>query len=79
MVISEDYSVAEFVWDQEQVYALATTDRNGRFQLDRLLEFDKPYSVIIQADGYLPVTADGVIVDATFPNPLPISIPLTRD
>jgi hypothetical protein len=79
VVISEDYSVAEFVWDQEQVYALATTDRNGHFQLDRLLQFEKPYSVVIQADGYVPIQVDGVIVELDSENPLEISIPLTRD
>lgn len=79
VLISEDYSVADFTWDAAQVYALAVTDRNGRFQLDRPMQFDAPYSVIISAQGYLAVTADGVVVDEDTPNPLEIRIPLTRD
>lgn len=79
IVISEDFSIADFTWDQEQVYTLATTDRNGRFQLERLLEFDKPYSVMIRADGYLPIQIDGVTVESEDANPIEISIPLTRE
>lgn len=79
ILISEDFSVADFTWEQEQIYALATTDLNGRFQLDRLLQFDDPYSVIIAGRGYIPISADGVIVDADTPNPLEIIIYLVRD
>ena len=79
ILISEDFSIEDFVWNQEQIYAMATTDRNGRFQLDRLLQFGAPYSVMIQAEGYLPVSADGIEVDSETENPKEISIPLTRD
>src|SRR5690606_29979637 len=44
ILISEDYSVADFTWDAQQIYALAIADRNGRFEIDRPLEFDSPYS-----------------------------------
>lgn len=79
ILISEDFSVSDFVWDRRQIYAFATTDRNGRFQLDRPLDFGAPYSVVISAQGYLPITADGVRVTLETPNPLDIVIPLTRD
>lgn len=79
IVISEDFSVADFRWDQSQVYALAITDRNGRFQLDRPLQLAAPYSFMIVADGYLPVNADGIELDAETANPLDMTIPLTRD
>ena len=59
VLISEDYSADEFEWKQEQVYALAMTDRNGDFQFARPLVTDTPYSVVIAADGYLPLAADG--------------------
>ena len=59
ILISEDYSASDFEWKQEQVSALATTDRNGDFQFDRPLSFDTPYSVVIEAEGYLPLAADG--------------------
>ena len=79
VVITEDYSIADFTWRQDQIYATATTDRNGEFQLDRLLAFDTPYSVIIAAQGYLPVSADGFEVTEKTANPLDLIIPLTRD
>ncbi|MBE2269302.1 MAG: trypsin-like peptidase domain-containing protein [Anaerolinea sp.] len=62
ILISADYSAAEFTeaWNQEMVYATAVTDRNGSFQIDRPLQPSIPYSVVIVAEGYLPVLADGV-------------------
>ncbi len=84
VLISEDFSVADFVWDSEQIYALATTDRNGFFQLDRNLEISTdersvPYSVVVNADGYVPVGADGFVVNAETPNPFEITIYLTKE
>ncbi|GAB4310808.1 MAG: hypothetical protein Kow00117_04190 [Phototrophicales bacterium] len=79
VIISEDYSVADFTWDQSQIYTLATTDRNGRFQLDLPLQYDTPYSVVIEADGYLPIRQDGIIVDEETENPLNIVLPLSKD
>ena len=58
ILVSEDYSVSDFEWNQEQISALATTDRNGDFQFDRPLSFDTQYSIIIGAEGYIPLTAD---------------------
>jgi hypothetical protein len=79
LLISEEFSIADFVWNTEQVYALAITDRNGRFQIDRPLRYGAPYSVLIAADGYLPIPADGVAVTRETPNPLDMTIYLTRD
>ena len=59
VLIGEDYAASEFEWIQEQVVDLALTDRNGDFQFARPLVPETPYSVIIEADGYLPQTADG--------------------
>ena len=58
-LISEDYAASEFEWKQEQLVALVTSDRNGVFQFPRPLAFDTPYSVVIEADGYIPQAADG--------------------
>jgi len=63
-IITEDYSAADFLrdWNQTQVFAEAITDRNGRFEINRLLQPEIQYSFVIVADGYLPITADGVQV-----------------
>jgi S1-C subfamily serine protease len=61
-IVSEDFSAADFLrdWNQAQLFASAITDRTGRFEIDRLLQPEVPYSLVIIADGYLPITADGV-------------------
>ena len=79
ILIREDFSISDFVWDQEQVFAIATTDRNGDFQFDRLLSLDTPYSLAIEASGYLPITVDGFELDAESLNPLIITIELVHD
>ena len=58
VLISADYTAAEFEWREDQIYALATSDRNGNFLFARPLEFDTFYSVVIEADGYIPHAAD---------------------
>jgi len=79
ILISEDFSIADFVWDTEQTYAVAITDRNGNFRIERPLQFDSPYSVYIVADGYLPITADGYLISEEDGNVIEMLIPLTRD
>jgi len=84
VLLSEEFSVEDFVWNQDQIYALAVTDRNGRFQIDRPLalsigEDTVAYSVIIVAEGYLPITRDGLTVTPETDNPLDLEIQLTRD
>lgn len=68
VLISEDFDASEFAWNQEQVVALATTDRNGEFQFARPLAFDTPYSVVIEADGYIPNFADVFDFDPNQPS-----------
>ena len=58
VLINEAFAASEFEWRDEQVFALATTDRNGDFQFARPLAFDTFYSVVIEADGYIPHAAD---------------------
>ena len=84
ILISEDFSVADFVWQQEQIYALAITDSNGEFEIDRLLQIDSPYSVLIEIEGYLPVARDAfTFSDETLAeiggSPVDMYIPMTRD
>ena len=67
VLISEDYAASEFVWSQEQVFDQTTTDRNGDFQFGRSLEFGTPYSMVIEAGGYLPLAADEFSFEATEP------------
>jgi hypothetical protein len=79
VLISDQFSVGDFTWLQEQIYALAITDRNGFFEIDRPLRIGAPYSAIIATDGYLPVAADGLEVAPEDTSPIDLLIPLTRD
>jgi len=79
ILILEDFSIVDFVWDQEQVFAIATTDRNGNFQFDRPLTLETPYSLAIEASGYLPIAVDGFELDDESDNPLNITIELVHD
>jgi hypothetical protein len=84
VLISKNYSIADFAWDAAQVYALAVTDKNGRFELDRPLALDAPYSVYILAEGYLPIATDGYLIDTenlaeAGGSPIEMYIPLTKD
>ncbi|HEX2905303.1 MAG TPA: carboxypeptidase-like regulatory domain-containing protein [Phototrophicaceae bacterium] len=85
ILLSEAYSVSDFTWSQNQIYTMATTDRNGRFQLDRPLQLslsedsEIAYSAIIAAEGYLPINRDGIKVDNKTPNPLDITLYMIHD
>ena len=55
------------MWDQSQVLGVSLADSEGRFQIPVLLPRgteDDPllYSVLVQAEGYLPSSADGIAV-----------------
>jgi len=84
VLISEDFSIADFVWDQEQIFALAVTDSNGQFEIDRSLILEAPYSVFILVEGYLPIKADGFTITPDFlaeegGSPIEMFIALTQD
>ena len=67
VLISADYTASEFEWREDQIYALATSDRNGDFQFARPLSFDTFYSVVIEADGFIPHAADEFSFSASQP------------
>ena len=84
VLISEDFSIADFTWNDEQIYAYAIADRNGRFEIDRSLELEAPYSIYVIAEGYLPITQDGYLINAenlaeAGGSPIDMYIPLTKD
>ncbi len=79
IMLTEEFSVSDFEWLESQIFAMATTDSSGRFAVDRPLQPEVPYSIIIAAEGYLPISADGVEVSEDGPNPIELYIELTRD
>jgi hypothetical protein len=80
IVLSEQFSVEDYTALNDQIYATSVTDRNGRYQFDQLLYFGIPYSIIIIADGYLPITVDGIeVYDGSDPDDPATENPLERD
>ncbi len=79
ILISEDFAVEDWEWDEAQIFARARSDIQGDFQFAPLLQYRTPYSVYVSTRGYLPVTADGFIVTETTADPLELRIEMTRD
>jgi S1-C subfamily serine protease len=80
IVLSEQFSVEDYTALTDQIYATSVTDRNGQYQFSKLLYFGIPYSIIIIADGYLPITVDGVeVFDGSDPDEPATENPLERD
>lgn len=77
-LISEQFAVSDFVWNFNQLYAIAVTDRNGRFEIDRPLQLEVPYSVLVEANGYLSKGLDGFRLNEENDNPLDIFISMVR-
>lgn len=84
LVLVDEYSIEDFTWDESQVLGRARADRNGFFQVPVLIPrgtFEEPllYSVMVRADGYLPVSQDGIIVTDETESPLDLIVELSRD
>lgn len=84
IVLKSEFSIEDFLWDQSQVLGVSLADSEGRFQISALLPrgtMDEPllYSVLVRAEGYLPVSADGVIVSSETESPVEINVKLSRN
>jgi hypothetical protein len=84
IVLESEYSIEDFLWDQSQVLGSSLADSEGRFQVPALLPrgtTDEPllYSVLVRAEGYLPVNGDGIIVIDSTASPIEINVALTKN
>jgi hypothetical protein len=59
--------------DDSQIYSLGVSDADGAFLLAVPVERDQEYSVIIVAEGYAPIAADGIVF-ATGADPATVDI-----
>ena len=66
-------------WDgtEEQIYTGAEADANGYFELPDPLERNEYYSIIVWAEGYLPVTGDNILVSDES-SPLEVEVTLQK-
>lgn len=83
IVLLPEFSIEDFEWRDSQILGRAVTDQDGFFQIPALLPrgtLDEPllYSVLVRAEGYFPIDADGIIV-VDQASPLEFSIEMNRD
>jgi hypothetical protein len=69
---------ADFVFNQEQIYTSAISDREGNFSLPAGLQRGRYYTVYVFAEGYLPIVEDDFTIPQDEPSPALIQIELTR-
>jgi hypothetical protein len=84
IVLQPEFSVQDFLWTQSQVLGVSLADSEGRFLLSGLLprgtdESPLLYSVIVRAEGYLPLSADGLAVGESTKSPVVIDVELSRN
>lgn len=83
IVLRPEYSVEDFTWAQSQVLGTSLADSQGYFQIPVLLPRGTTtapllYSVLVRAEGYIPVSADGIRVVEDTPSPVEINVELNR-
>lgn len=84
IVLRPEYSVEDFTWSQSQVLGTSLADSQGFYQVPVLLPRgteDDPvlYSILVRAEGYLPVSADAIPVAADTASPVEINVELSRN
>ncbi|HLA42391.1 MAG TPA: carboxypeptidase-like regulatory domain-containing protein, partial [Aggregatilineales bacterium] len=84
ILLRPEFSVEDWLWDETQVLGTSLADQEGFFQLPVLLPrgtIEEPvlYSLLVRADGYLPMSADGIAVTDETESPMELTIELNRD
>lgn len=84
IVLRAEYSVEDFTWSQSQVLGTSLADSQGFFQVPVLLPRgteDSPvlYSILVRAEGYIPVAADAIPVADDTESPVEINVELSRN
>ncbi len=84
LVLKSEYSIEDFTWDSTQVLGVSLADNTGHFQIPVLLPRgteDDPllYSVVVRAEGYLPISADGIKVVTETKSPVELNVEMNRN
>lgn len=82
IVLEPEFSIEDFVWDDAMVMGMSIADSEGYFRVPTLLPrgtYEEPilYSILARAEGYYPLSADGIIAVNDTPSPLELEIELT--
>jgi hypothetical protein len=79
IVLKTEFAVRDFTWNMSEALAISLSDSQGQFVLDKLLPRGESYSVIVIANGYLPISTDNLKIDDKTKSPLVLTIELNRD
>jgi hypothetical protein len=79
IVLFSEYDVSDFDGSASMIYSQSLADNAGNFVIPQLLEPDAFYSVFVFAEGYLPLSMDGIEVAENTPSPMVLSVELSRD
>ena len=78
LVLNPGITVDEWDGADSDVYTWAEAGTGGYFELPDPLERGQSYSLIVWAEGYLPVTGDNILVSDE-PSPLEVEITLQHE
>jgi hypothetical protein len=84
VLLLPEFSVSDFLWDSAQILSANIADNTGRVYIPELLprgtrQEPIQYSFLVRAEGYLPMSADGVAVTEVTASPLELTIFLVED
>jgi len=77
-VLDVAFESPDFVWNEDQIWTQAITDRGGRFEFTRGLPRGQFYTVYVMADGYITIVEDTFIIFSDQPSPADIRIEMTQ-
>ena len=78
IVLNPGVSIAGWDGSEGDIYTMAESDANGNFELPRPLQRNEAYSMIVWAEGYIPLEGDDVMVGDEA-SPLEMEIALQRE
>jgi hypothetical protein len=78
LVLKTEFDFVDFLWDESQLQSQGISDRAGRFALATPLPRGILYTLLVRAQGYLPVTEDGFFVPDDQESPMDIRVEITQ-
>jgi len=79
IVLKPGITIDSFNWSDDEVYTYAQADRNGNYELPDPLVRGETYSMLVGAQGYVPVAEDGVTVPTDTESPYQLDVELSSN
>ncbi|MGQ9553603.1 MAG: trypsin-like peptidase domain-containing protein [Anaerolineae bacterium] len=79
IVLQPGIMVEDFQWTDEEIYSWAETDRKGYYELSTPpLVRGETYSIIVIAEGYIPIAEDDIYIPEDIESPFELNIELQK-